>query len=53
VPTYKGRLLRQDLSSGEPKYYDECAVFVGRLVKGQESEGSLLKRFSKYGEVVS
>jgi hypothetical protein len=53
IPTYKGRSLREDSSTGETKYYDECAVFVGRLVKGQETELTLLRRFARYGDIVS
>ncbi|OCF31312.1 hypothetical protein I316_07098 [Kwoniella heveanensis BCC8398] len=53
IHTYRGRVLVEDLSSGEPKYIDERAVFVGRLVKGSETSATLLKRFEKYGRICS
>lgn len=53
APTYRGRLLKPEIIKGEIKYIDESAVFVGRLVKEQETDATLLKRFSKYGRVVS
>jgi hypothetical protein len=53
IPTYKGRSLREETSTGDTKYYDECAVFVGRLAKGQETELTLWRRFARYGDIVS
>lgn len=53
IPTYRGRTLRADQSDDGPRFYDDAAVFVGRLVKGQETEQSLFERFSRYGQIVS
>ncbi|WOO77702.1 uncharacterized protein LOC62_01G001264 [Vanrija pseudolonga] len=53
LPTYKGRLLREEYVDGEPKYFDDAAIFVGRLVKNQETHLSLLKRFERYGKIVT
>jgi hypothetical protein len=41
------------MSSGDVRYIDRAAIFVGRLVKGQETRESLLTRFTRYGRVVS
>lgn len=53
IPMYRGRTLREDLSEENPRFFDDAAVFVGRLVKEQETEESLFRRFSRYGQVVS
>jgi hypothetical protein len=53
APTYRGRLLNEEMHKGEVRYIDPSAVFVGRLVKEQETEATLLQRFGKYGQVVS
>lgn len=53
IPTYRGRTLREDLAEDRPRWFDDAAVFVGRLVKGQETEISLFNRFSQYGQMVS
>jgi hypothetical protein len=50
---YKNRILREDLSTGEAQFYDDAAVFVGRIVKEVETDITLLRRFSKYGPIVS
>lgn len=52
APTYKGRLLKEERSDGGSRFVDECAIFVGRLVKGVETEFTLLDRFAKYGRIV-
>ena len=52
APTYKGRLLKEERSEGGSRFVDECAIFVGRLVKGVETEFTLLDRFAKYGRIV-
>ncbi|WVF69314.1 hypothetical protein IAT40_004090 [Kwoniella sp. CBS 6097] len=51
IYTYRGRVLIEDMSTGEPRYIDERAIFVGRLDKGRETASTLLKRFEKYGKV--
>ncbi|WVQ96814.1 hypothetical protein IAU59_003921 [Kwoniella sp. CBS 9459] len=51
IHTYRGRMLTEDVSTGEPRYFDERAIFVGRLVKGLETAATLLQRFAKYGKV--
>ncbi|KAL7423191.1 hypothetical protein Q5752_002491 [Cryptotrichosporon argae] len=51
IHTYKGRILREDTSAGVIRYIDDSAVFVGRLVKGQETTSTLLQRFGRYGRV--
>jgi hypothetical protein len=53
IPTYRGRTLREDLSEDTPRYFDDAAVFAGRLVKELETEQSLYHRFSRYGQIVS
>lgn len=53
VPTYRGRTLREDLSEDTPRYFDDAAVFAGRLVKEMETEQSLHHRFSRYGQIAS
>jgi hypothetical protein len=54
VLTYRGRIIRQeDHQDGQPRYIDDAAIFVGRLVKEQENTMSLLKRFERYGKIVS
>lgn len=53
APTYRSRLLKVEVVDGEKRYFDESAVFVGRLVKEEETEESLLHRFGHYGPVVS
>jgi hypothetical protein len=53
APTYKGRVLKEERSDGGSRFVDECAIFVGRLVKGVETEFTLLDRFAKYGRIVS
>lgn len=53
APTYRGRLLTEEkLGDGEVRYTDQSAVFVGRVVKEQESDASLFQRFAKYGPIV-
>ncbi|ORY31414.1 hypothetical protein BCR39DRAFT_465791 [Naematelia encephala] len=49
--TYKGRRLEERMVNGEPKYFDRAAVFVGRLVKEQETKETLFHRFRKYGAI--
>ena len=51
--TYKSRVLVEQEIDGELQYIDRAAIFVGRLVKTQETRESLLKRFAKYGKMVS
>lgn len=53
LPVYKGRALKEDTSSGEVRYIDEAAIFVGRLVKTIETKETLLRRFERYGKIVS
>ena len=54
LSVYRGRALKEESSSsGERKYVDEAAVFVGRLVKTAETKESLLERFERYGKIVS
>ncbi|KAK4685430.1 hypothetical protein P7C73_g4715, partial [Tremellales sp. Uapishka_1] len=54
-PMYKGRLLKKeedpDDPAAEPRYFDERAVHVGRLVKDQENNVTLARRFAKYGNI--
>ena len=52
VPTYKGRVLREDMSTGEARYIDDAAVFVGRLIKAAETRETLFRRFERYGKIV-
>lgn len=51
--TYRGRPLIEDNSTGETKFLDESAIFVGRLNKRMETYATLYKRFEKYGKIVS
>ncbi|WWC88819.1 uncharacterized protein L201_003732 [Kwoniella dendrophila CBS 6074] len=51
IHTYKGRPLVEDTSSGQPKYVDDRAIFVGKLVKHAETGATLLKRFERYGRI--
>nr|XP_031859605.1 uncharacterized protein CI109_004880 [Kwoniella shandongensis]KAA5526677.1 hypothetical protein CI109_004880 [Kwoniella shandongensis] len=51
VHTYRGRVLTEDLTSDEPRYIDERAIFVGRLNKELETQLTLLRRFERYGIV--
>lgn len=53
APTYRGRLLKEELVNGTSRFTDESAIFVGRLVKEVETQFSLLERFAKYGRIVS
>ncbi len=53
VPIYKGRALKEDTSTGEVRYIDESAIFIGRLVKTLETKETLLRRFERYGKIVS
>lgn len=53
VLTYRGRQLREEIKDGASRYIDDAAIFVGRLVKGRETEFTLLKRFERYGNIVS
>ncbi|WRT67642.1 uncharacterized protein IL334_004614 [Kwoniella shivajii] len=53
VHTYKGRPLIEDITSSEPKYIDERAVFVGKLVKTSETGSTLFNRFEKYGKIAT
>ena len=53
VPLYKGRALTEDSSSGENRFIDNAAIFVGRLVKTLETKNSLFGRFERYGKIVS
>jgi hypothetical protein len=46
-------LLKEEIVRGELRFVDECAIFVGRLVKEKETPLTLLKRFAQYGQVVS
>lgn len=50
--TYRGRLIREEVVDGQPRYIDDAAIFVGRLVKEQENTMSLLSRFERYGKIV-
>jgi hypothetical protein len=52
VPTYRGRTLREDVQEETTRFFDDAAVFVGRLVKEVETEQTLFERFSRYGEIV-
>lgn len=52
VPTYRGRLLTEERGDRGSRFIDECAVFVGRLVKGVETQLTLHERFAKYGRIV-
>jgi hypothetical protein len=52
APTYRGRLLKEERVDGGSRFVDECAVFVGRLVKGEETQSTLYQRFAKYGRIV-
>ncbi|WVQ72880.1 hypothetical protein IAR50_002441 [Cryptococcus sp. DSM 104548] len=52
VHSSRGRTLVQDNSTGEARFLDECAVFVGRVNKDLESNESLQKRFEKYGRIM-
>jgi len=52
VLTYRGRVLREEVVDGQPRYIDDAAIFVGRLVKEQETSLTLLKRFERYGKIV-
>ncbi|OXG50230.1 hypothetical protein J010_03002 [Cryptococcus neoformans] len=49
--TYRGRPLIEDNSTGETKFLDESAIFVGRLNKRMETYATLYKRFQKYGKI--
>ncbi|KIR29719.1 hypothetical protein I309_01204 [Cryptococcus deuterogattii LA55] len=49
--TYRGRPLIEDTSTGETKFLDESAIFVGRLNKRMETYATLYKRFEKYGKI--
>ncbi|ODN74558.1 hypothetical protein L202_06925 [Cryptococcus amylolentus CBS 6039] len=50
--SYRGRTLVQDNASGEARFLDESAVFVGRVNKDMESNASLQTRFGKYGRII-
>ncbi|TYJ53675.1 hypothetical protein B9479_005701 [Cryptococcus floricola] len=50
--SYRGRTLVQDNTSGEARFLDESAVFVGRVNKDMESNASLQTRFGKYGRII-
>lgn len=52
VLTYRGRIVREEFVDGQPRYIDDAAIFVGRLVKEQETTISLLKRFERHGKIV-
>ncbi|WVQ80545.1 hypothetical protein IAT38_002650 [Cryptococcus sp. DSM 104549] len=51
--TYRGRpvSVSTDPETGESRYTDEAAVFVGRLAKSAETEATIFRRFSKYGKI--
>lgn len=51
IHTYRGRPLIEDNSTGETKFLDESAIFVGRLNKRMETYATLYKRFEKYGKI--
>lgn len=53
LPTYRGRRLRHESVNGVPRFVDDLGVFVGKLVKEKETEESIFRRFSKYGQIVS
>lgn len=53
VHTYRGRTLREDMTTGEPRYFDDSAIFVGKLVKQHETVQTLFERFARYGNIVS
>lgn len=53
IPTYRGRTLREDLTGETPRFFDDAAVFAGRIVKEMETEQTLYQRFSRYGQIVS
>lgn len=53
VLTYRGRVLREDMVGGQPRYIDEAAIFVGHLAKDKETQLTLLSRFERYGSIVS
>lgn len=50
IPTYKGRQLRKTLWAGQLRFIDDAAVYITNL-SHRETEGSLVERFSKYGEI--
>jgi hypothetical protein len=52
VLTYRGRLLREEVTGAGSRFIDDAAIFVGRLVKNQETQLTLLKRFERYGRIV-
>lgn len=45
--------MREEVEDGVSRYIDDAAVFVGRLVKTQETQLTLFKRFERYGKIVS
>lgn len=53
IPTYKGRRLEELIVDGQARFVDKAAIFVGRLVKLQETKDSLFHRFTRYGNIVS
>ena len=54
IPVYKGRALKEEpQSDGSVRYTDDAAIFIGRLVKTQETKESLFRRFERYGNIVS
>lgn len=53
VLTYQGRRLREEIVDGTIRYVDDAGVFIGGLVREQETDLSLLKRFEQYGKIVS
>lgn len=53
VLTYRGRQLREEIVEGTARYIDDAAIFISHLDKEKETELTLLKRFERYGRVVS
>lgn len=50
IATYKGRPLRKDNWLGQTRFIDDAAIFVRHLSR-QETEQTLVERFSKYGQI--
>lgn len=53
VLMHRGRLLREEFIEGQPRYIDDAAIFVSRLVRDSETIHTLHRRFAAYGAIVT